>query len=159
MRYSYLFFLLLFFCSCIEEDQPAPDQLQALTTIVPEGWLVGLNVEHHASKTFVEGLDRPDVVAVFVNPELKFVNLDDSVVQSPSLILNFYDKSRRQEIEDQLESYISYSPCKATLYDSTSQFLVFSSYCLENHGFNSNVSEQMIKPLHNSLHSYFDEVK
>lgn len=150
---------LLLILSCAKEEPILPDQIGELTSILPEGWLTGTSMDYYPSKTVVEGLDSPDVVIVFVNRDTSFHNLDQQAEQHPSLVLNFFDISKIDQIDSIMRRHISFTGCSATPYDTTAEYFILSSKCLQNHGFYSTEANDLVAPLHQSLHAYFDELK
>jgi hypothetical protein len=159
MKRLLLLLPLFIFLSCIEDDLIIPDSLQELEFIIPDGWQIGISTDYHPSGTICEGLHSPDVVAVFVNRDSKFDNLDRNNQQYPSLVLNFFDISKIDQIDSIMKRYVSINNCAATPYDTTAQYFVLSSRCLQNHGFQSEQANSLVEPLHTTLHSFFDDLK
>ena len=141
------------------DSQKFIDQILGIESVLPDGWLTGTSIEYHPSKTIAEGLEDPDVVIVFVNRDTTFMNTDQQVSQHPSLVLNFFDISRIEQIDSIMRRHISFTGCGAVPYDTTADYFILSSKCLQNHGFYSTEANSLVAPLHNSLHTYFDELK
>lgn len=148
---------IIFLQSCIEDGMIIPDEVQQLESILPEGWLTGMTTEYIPSSTIVEGLESPDVVVVFVNRETTFNNLDANAHQYPSLVLNFFNIDKIEEIDSIMRRHVSVTGCSATPYDTTDQYFILSSPCFQNHGFRSEEADELVSELHESLHNYFDK--
>lgn len=136
-----------------------PDTILRLQANLPKGWLIGSSMDFYPAQTIVEGLDSPTVVVVLVNRDTTFNNIDQQVEQHPSLVLNFFDILEIDEINSKLRNHISFSGYPAIPYDTTAEFLILSSKLLQNHGFYSNEADELVDPLHQFLHAYFDDLK
>lgn len=149
------FSLLSLFC-CTNDEAIVPEYFKEFDFVIPNGWTSIPNIDYYPNELVVDGLESPDAVLVFVNRDTTFYNFDQQTNQHPSLVLNFFDISKISQIDSILSHTILLSKCVALPYDTTAEFFIVTSKCLQNHGFYSTEANNLIAPLHQSLHTYFN---
>lgn len=156
VNYSHLLFFIIavLLTSCDKEDNNN-DKNQAFgefCSIAPDGWECTIITSDFQIQYIPQNADTPVAIINYRNPNVEFTRYPDIKV-NPSLILDFYEIERKQELIDFITSQMPYSWCIPTYYGETKEYFIITSPCFISGGTFTDEANASISDLHDALKS------
>jgi len=144
----FICFLLIALISCEKEENTS--NLTEFCNVIPDGWECEIITEDFNSNDLPRDASKPFAVIKYKNSKREFLRYQDRVV-NPSLILDLYHISHKQELIDFIISQQVFSWCIPLYYGETKEYIVITSPCFVNYGAFTEEANSLIEDLHASL--------
>lgn len=142
-------FSTLFVCCYKNEPNPGLDDF---CTAAPAGWDCEIIQENFNLNDIPRNADQPMAIIKYINRDKKFTSFGSTEV-NPSLILNFYPISKKEELIRFIRSQQIFSWCIPVYYGETKAYFITTSPCFINGGSFSSEANSAITDLQTALKS------
>jgi hypothetical protein len=155
INYSNLIFMLsiIILASCDDNKIDAGDRtFDEFCSVAPEGWQCFISTSDFDVQKIPQKAETPIAIIEFQNPNIEFTSYTDRKVH-PSLIIDFYEIGRKQELKDIITSQQLYSWCIPIYYGETEDYFIITSPCFINSGSFTDEAYSCLDDLHEALKS------
>ncbi len=153
INYSYLVFMLsiIILVSCDDNKTDTRDPtFDEFCSVAPEGWQCTITTSDFDIQKIPHNAETPIAIIEYLNPNAEFTKYTDIKV-NPSLIIDFYEIERKQELRDFIASQQLYSWCIPMYYGETEDYFIITSPCFINGGSFTDEANTCINDLHEAL--------
>lgn len=140
---------LLVSCKKAESD---PD-INDFCAVAPIGWECEIIQENFNDNDIPKNADQPIAIIKYINSDKKFAYFGTGVEVHPSLKLNFYPISKKDELIAFIKSQQIFSWCIPIYYGETKEYFIITSPCFINGGSFTSEANSSINDLHTALKS------
>ncbi len=148
-----LFSITVFFTLFNRCDKNEPNPvLDDFCTVAPAGWDCEIIQENFNMNNIPKNAEQPIAIIKYINRDKKFTSFGSTEV-NPSLILNFYPISKKEELIRFIRSQQIFSWCIPVYYGETKAYCITTSPCFINGGSFTSEANSAITDLQTALKS------
>jgi hypothetical protein len=146
---SILFMVMTVSCDDQHQETRISD-FNDFCSVAPEGWTCNITTSDFDSEKIPQDAETPIAIIEYWNPNITFTSYLETKV-NPSLIIDIYEISRKQELLDFIGSQQLYSWCIPMYYGETREYFILTSPCFINGGSFTDEANSSIDDLHEAL--------
>jgi len=156
INYSYLVFLIsiILLASCDKDynNKTRNQTFDEFCSVTPDGWECTITTSDFDVHNIPRNAETPIAIIKYLNPNIEFTK-DTDIKVNPTLIIDFYEIERKQELIDFVISQQLYSWCIPIYYGETKDYFIITSPCFINGGSFIDEANACINDLHEALKS------
>lgn len=142
--------ILIILSSCYKDvNNPSLDKF---CSIAPNGWECELIEDSFDQNDIPQNTDNPIAIIKYRNPSSEFTRFKSTKV-NPSLTLDLYSITQKEELIIFIKSQQKFSWCIPTYYGETKDFFIITSPCFINGGTYTDEADSCIMDLQLALES------
>jgi hypothetical protein len=143
---SCLLYLSILSCEKTENGS----ELSDFCSVIPDNWQCQIITKDFDSTDIPKNTPAPSAIVKYVNFEKQILHYGDIMI-NPSLVLDLYPVSKKEELIQFLKSQQIYSWCIPEYFGETDEYFIITSPCFINSGTFTPAADSSIVDLYKAL--------